>query len=651
VRIFPFFCASRWRRCWKRILAGATNRCVKSSVDLRRLLRQNATHAAPALRRPMRGFKWVWPALLFGMVAAAYIGRQAWRVPRSEEPLRAVALTTFPGVESYPSFSPDGDRVAFMWTGPKQDNEDIYVQQVGAGSPLRLTTDPHNDFSPVWSPDGRWIAFLRDKISSADLRTGNAGEVELRLIPPLGGPERKLAEIHIGSSYNPMVNLAWCPGSDYLVFTQSTATEPNALFAISIETLEKTRLTTPPYFVGDGDPAVSPDGQSLAFRREIATGESEIYWLPLGKRAEAAGEPRALTSLGLDAKYPAWMPDGKEILFSAAGHLWKLAVSPQNPVESRPARLPFVGEDGLMPALSRAQPGRPTRLVYVRSLIDLNIWRVETSASGVPASSPATVSISSTRTDFTPAFSPDGRHIAFTSDRSGNMEIWVSDLDGTNAVQLTSIGAVSAVPTWSPDGELIAFHSNVEKQYEVYVTPLSGGKPRRLTSPPLNAAFPNFSRDGQWIYFQSNRTGRIEIWKIPASDGDAVQVTDDGAAHAFASPDGNYLYYTQGPLTAPSLTAPSLWRVPVSGGESVPVLKDMFSGSFAVTNKGIYYVEPGAEARMQFLDLITRRSTTVARNLGNTWPTFLAASPDGRTILYSRVDSSIDDLMLVEHFH
>jgi len=95
--------------------------------------------------------------------------------------------------------------VAFTWTGPKQDNRDIYVQQIGAGSPLRLTTDPLFDYNPVWSPDGRWIAFLRF--------ASQAGESELRLIAPLGGLERKLAEIQVRTDVNPPY-LAWCPDSD-----------------------------------------------------------------------------------------------------------------------------------------------------------------------------------------------------------------------------------------------------------------------------------------------------------------------------------------------------------------------------------------------------------------------------------------------------
>ena len=128
--------------------------------------------------------------------------------PRAEPP-RAVALTTLPGAELYPSFSPDGNHVAFTWTGPKQDNPDIYVQLIGSGSPLRLTTDPRNDYNPVWSPDGRWIAFLRGESSGPFSQSKR----ELRLIPPLGGPERKLAEIRVREVVSPApAYLAWCPG-------------------------------------------------------------------------------------------------------------------------------------------------------------------------------------------------------------------------------------------------------------------------------------------------------------------------------------------------------------------------------------------------------------------------------------------------------
>ena len=169
-------------------------------IDLKNLKRDSDSGKLRVLPRrekreerlTFRRWRWAWAALLPVLLVAGFFAWRAWRAPESTEPLRAVPLTTLPGVQRYPSFSPDGNHVAFTWTGPKQDNHDIYVQQIGAGSPLRLTTDPSNDYNPVWSPDGRWIAFLRSQ--------SEAGKSELRLIPPLGGPERKLAEIRVRES-------------------------------------------------------------------------------------------------------------------------------------------------------------------------------------------------------------------------------------------------------------------------------------------------------------------------------------------------------------------------------------------------------------------------------------------------------------------
>jgi hypothetical protein len=94
----------------------------------------------------------------------------------------------------------------------------------------------------------------------------------------------------------------------------------------------------------------------------------------------------------------------------------------------------------------------------------------------------------------------------------------------------------------------------------------------------------------------------------------------------------------------------ALWRLPTSGGQPVKVLDGVVLRAFAVLEKGIYYIErPSDEARLQFFDFASGKSRTVARNLGDVRQG-LTASPDGRTILYSRQDSSGDDLMLVENF-
>jgi Tol biopolymer transport system component len=206
-------------------------------------------------------------------------------------------------------------------------------------------------------------------------------------------------------------------------------------------------------------------------------------------------------------------------------------------------------------------------------------------------------------------------------------------------------GRYAGSPHWSPDGQLIAFGSLLEGHYQIYVISAAGGKPRRLTFHSANSYVPSFSRDGKWIYFSSDRTGECQIWKVPAAGGEAVQVTHNIGFVALESPDGAYVYYTQ-TQDAPS----ALWRLPVSGGQPVKVLEGVVQRAFAVFDKGVYYIDqPSGEARLQFYDFATGRSTTVARNLGDVELGF-TVSPDGRTILYSRVDSSLSDLMLVENF-
>jgi len=590
---------------------------------------------APARRRWKRV---ALPTLLAALLVAGFFAWQAWRAPREAKPLQAAALTTLPGVERFPSLSPDSDHVVFTWSGAKQDNQDIYVQQISSGSPVRRTTNSLDDYNPVWSPDGKWIAFFRSRPPApSGLRSR-----ELLLIPPLGGPERKLADIRSQDFFPVAAYLAWAPDSNSLIVTDSPGDgQPNALFVVSLETGEKRQLTKPqPPALADTSPAVSPDGRSLVFLRRTTWGAGELHLLPLGGGLTAAGEPRRLTPVELRADFPAWAPDGKEIIFSAKDSLWRLAVTG----ESAPTRIPYVGEDGLMPALARAQPGQPARLVYVRSYVDTNVWRIETSAPGAPSTSAPAPAISSTKHEYHCQFSPDGSRVAFISNRAGEKELWVSEPDGSNAVQLTSLRAQETnCPHWSPDGQLIAFSSNVEGEFDIYVVAAAGGKPRRLTSHPAIDLNPAFSRDGQWIYFNSTRSGDYRVWKMPAAGGDAIQVTPNQGTQTVEAADGSIYYFTA------SVVSP-VWRLPASGGEPVKVLDGVLWFNFCLAGKGAYYIDQlGGETRLQYLNFGSGKSTTVARNLGEV-SSGLTVSPDGRTILFTRVDASTDDLMLVENF-
>ena len=611
---------------------------LKVALEALRAQSQSRRPPSPFLRE-----RWGWTVWAAIFLIAVFVGLYVWQPWRAGpgEPLQASALTTLPGIERSPSFNPDGTQVAFAWADPKQRNQDIYVQLIGQGSPLRRTTDPREDYNPVWSPDGRWIAFFR---SEPPAPTGLRSR-ELWLIPPLSGTERKLAEIRSQDFFPVAAYLAWSSDSKSLIVTDSPEEgQPNALVVVSLETGAKRQLTSPqPPAIADTSPAVSPDGSSLVFLRRTTWATGELHQLSLGEGLTARGEPIRLTTTDLRADFPVWMPEGKEIIFSAKGGLWRLAV----PGGNTPIRIPYVGEDGVTPAISRSQPGRPARLVYVRSSADTNIWRIQTSAPGTPSSSPPTMAISSTKHEYHCALSPDGRRVAFTSTRSGDAEIWVSDPDGSNEIQLTSMRAQDTnCAHWSPDGQFIAFSSNGEGEFDVYVVPAAGGKPRRLTSNPAMDLAAGFSRDGKWIYFNSMRSGDYRVFRIPVAGGDedAAPLTTNQGTQAFEAPDAGSIYYLTSAVESP------LWQMPISGGEPVKVLDGVLWFNFWLVGKGAYYIAQfEGETRLQYLNLVTGKSTSVARDLGMV-SSGLTASPDGKTILYTRVDSFAEDLMLVENF-
>jgi len=625
-------------RCLRKDPARRFQTMADLKVQLEDLL-DDPSSGARAVATPAPGrrhWRWAAAAVVVPLVlAAAYAVWPDRAPPEADPPLRAVPLTATAGVKRSPSFSPDGSQVVFSWVGPERNNTDVYLQHVGVGEPLRLTTDSADDYSPAWSPDGRSIAFLR--------RMPDRLRHELHLAPPLGGPSRKLAEIHVDRDILRPLTLAWCPDARCLVTTDSTdAVHPDSLHRVAVDSGEKRRLTAPDGRLFDTDPAVSPDGRWLVFRRESAPFTGELYRLALGPDLVAVGEPVPLTPTQLYAFNPRWMSDSRQIVFSARAALWRLdVVGP-----GQPFRLPFVGDNGETPEVSRAASGSPGRLTYIRSLNDTNVWRLDSAGPGALVTEPPRAAVSSTLRDDIAHLSQDGQRVTFTSTRTGESEIWVADVDGGNAIQLTSMAANPGFSRWSPDGRLVAFHSNPEGQAEVFVVPSGGGLPKNLTAHPAVDTFPSFSRDGRWVYFSSSRSGESRIWKMPASGGDAIAVSPGVGMLAIESVDGRYLYYVDGSTNSPG----RLWRLPVAGGAPVTIADDVVSTSFDVIEGGVYYIERRDQvSRLRYFDTATSRSRVVAENLGRL-VSGLTASLDGRAILFSRIDQAVDDLMLVENF-
>ena len=598
-----------------------------------------ATASTVATTKP-RGMAMLWislTGLVVLLLCSVYVISHVHPTPRPVPP-HSEPLTTYRGQTFQPAISPDGKQVAFVWDG-NADNYDIYVKSMNS-RPVRLTTNAAHDLHPAWSPDGQQIAFLRATRDSLDIMSMAA----------LGGGERRIAHIQdlYYGQWEPEATQmlaspgpAWSADGALIAFTTgATQGSGRPLFLLSVQTGAIRQLTNPP---GDGHdfyPAFSPDGRMIAFARYTSRFVTDLYVTPVG-----GGQERRLTSEHHDIAGLSWAGDNRTIVFSSnrlgSYGLWKISVDGSEPAfiptNSRRATEPSVSKDG-------------TWLSYTDSNVNVDLWRTSLQQAAGDGGGPERL-ISSSRQSNSPRYSPDGKKITFISDRSGNWEVWTANSDGSSPVQLTNFrGPWVGAPHWSPDSRTIAFDARPEGNSAIFLMNAEGGRARRMENNRFEEKMASWSHDGRYIYFNSNRGGRVGIWKFPVSSGasggaNAQLVCDHPAMDPTESFDGSTVYF----LTQ----QPGIWKVSAAGGspELVRGMETVMPGlDWDVTKDGILFIDQTARRdTVLFYHFLTGRITvaaTLSRNVISAVPG-LAASPDGRWVVYTQPGERQSDLMLL----
>jgi Tol biopolymer transport system component len=181
--------------------------------------------------------------------------------------------------------------------------------------------------------------------------------------------------------------------------------------------------------------------------------------------------------------------------------------------------------------------------------------------------------------------------------------------------------------------------------YQIYVINADGGPPRAVTTDASRNFTAWWSKDGRWLYYTSDRSGRLEIWRISSDGGASEQITRSGASSGSLPPDGQWLYFVR------NEGVDGLWRMPVNGGPEMRVVETTWRFNYVATDSGVYYMpRPDADRRLnsvRYFDFGTRRDSEIAA-LDAPGDLGMAISPDGKYLLFTKIDHLGADLMLVE---
>jgi Tol biopolymer transport system component len=569
--------------------------------------------------------KWRLVLVVVAVVAAA-AGPFVWLSLKTgdSEPMTIVPFTSLLGLETAPSFSPDGSRIAFAWdsgTGNRSGRPqyDLYVKAIGSEKLLRLTSHPSDWISSTWSPDGTQIAFHR-------LAVDDTG---IYIVPALGGPERKLVATH--APYDLAAPLSWSPDGKWITYSGVENGAPgNRAFLLNVETLESREFPHDPSCRHEGALTFSHGGQELALICVHNTSSYEYLVSDLEGKSK-----RSLITLHEYLTGPLWTVDDKSLIVAAA----TAKGNEFDEVRVRDGEVhKLLATTGYWPAISR--DGR--KLAF--SVIDnhVNIWRKDLQHPGAPA----VQMYVSTRQQNNGQYAPDGNHVAFASARSGTWSVWVADADGSDPVQISQEG-LADYPRWSPDSQKIAFQMvGPSGHLGVYTVDISNRVPHKLKTNVRESSNPYWSHDGKWIYFRGYEGIGRQLYRCPAAGGDATLLAaSQDVRLPIESSDGKWLYFLSSDSNITMLALDRFDATPQQVPQMPKITQD---AKWALMPNGIYFSPLDTPRSICFYDFVTRQTRIIFR-ADKDLEEGMSISPDGRYMLYSQIDQANADIMLVNN--
>ena len=502
--------------------------------------------ALTSLPRPSRWKKWVAAAAALIVLGVALV-LVFNRAPPELRLGRRSQLTLDPGLELDPAVSPDGKLVAYS-AGPLGRTR-IYVRQVDGATPVAITSEGAGSArAPRWSPDGSRLLFL----SSRGLET----------VAALGGPAKLLVPVERGA----WADGTWAPDQHSIAYALGDSVYVLPVMGGGVRALAR----LPEAHSCDW----SPDGGWLACvsgnRRFVGNEDfgnialSSVWIVPA-----AGGTPLRITEGEALNTSPAWLPGRRSLVFISDRDGGRDIYQATLARDGRPLGAPVRLTTGLNAAQVSVSSDR--RLAYTVFTQTSNVWTLSIPRSGIGLASRAEPVTRGSQVVENCDVSPDGRWVAFDSDRGGVQQIYRMPLAGGEVEQLTSGAGPAFVPTFSPDGREIAYHAFKDGTRQVFVIPAEGGSPTQVTPGGEHYWAPRWSPDGRTLSFAKAPLTPAQQLELSTRDAhgrwSAPRMLAKAGGPAEWAPNGRAVLSVTGgfgtPLSLETIAVPSGERRPL----------------------------------------------------------------------------------------
>jgi Tol biopolymer transport system component/DNA-binding winged helix-turn-helix (wHTH) protein len=586
-----------------------------AATEISQRVGRQQTASAPSKSRGRSSLATVCVLLGIALAIVLYLkGHHGVRLG-AVEPLEITTLTRMEGAQYQPARSADAEKLAFIAFSPREGSSSIWIQSAGEVRPRQVISGSGQFSSPTWSPDGKSLAFIHFQQDVAEIVIFSLADSTSRKLTTLF-PHR------YGLNYR---HLCWSPDGLLLaVDDKANESDPLSLYLVYINDGEKLRLTYPNMdIIGDVAPRFSPDGARVAFIRVKYQFVNDVFVLPV-----TGGEARRVTDQSHSLGDVDWQTNSSLVFSGRLDNAFRFWRQDLRSPASSATLASAVGTD-LPLQFSISRPSG--KVAFSAYGPDLNIWALDLTKQ--PSAPQFWSSIISTPgQDIEPSLSPNSTKMAFRSDNSGQMQLWVGKRDGTEALPVDTAAVTPSVYCWAHDGKSLIFASSTPPGlFEVSLT--SQHKLRRIST-DLTLSHPACSVDGKSIF----AINRNFLYRVSLPDGAVEKITDQGGAPIIQSKDGRYLYFAQGRMDS------TISRLDLLTKQQAVVVSSLipgYSDCWAVTSGGILFLRMEAGPVIKFHSFATGKETILAQVSGDLPPVGLSGfsvSPDERTLYLVRAD-------------